>query len=497
MSILRIKRGTSYTTSSLLYGELYLDENKDKITYLNNSGSGFNTIQILESQIINTTYSQLSSSLSNGLLIPGQKYKITDYQTTYNMPEVTPTLLASGSIEPLIVTAMTSSSLESIAFSEQYPQDLIYYDIINNQTIIPGCNKGYIYRRIDTKQNNDICFDFRQVKFRRWKINITEEHADGNAAYTKRTVIKKTNSNDIYVKLTNATGSFDSYIYPNIENPSTNSSTYWDKISKNYITHPNHLNGVYCSWSSSNLSVGNLTFSVDSADYIDMYMFSKFSDYSLHYTQDIINNTFNTPSTDIIKNSNVVFIHDYSNISNNVFYFRSKNFINNNNTIITPVSYGGSNGFVSDFYNNICKIKSCLILYTNYDNKIISSASIISNCSFNDININYSTLKNVSLSNITGSTLAYVLNGYLVNGKVYGIHFYLNALKDIILTSDSYIKLNNINFNNINTSSIAELYNEDLYKSFLKFVILTKSGTLKYYYHDDTTFAPVYKDITE
>ena len=113
------------------------------------------------SQLILITYSELSSLISVSGLTIGTKYLITDYQTVHTIPNTEDT--NTGEVEPLLVTAITLNQLANECYSLIYPQDIIYYDIENDQTMVAGCTKGYIYRRIDTKQNNDIPFDFRQV----------------------------------------------------------------------------------------------------------------------------------------------------------------------------------------------------------------------------------------------------------------------------------------------------------------------------------------------
>ncbi len=74
---------------------------------------------------------------------------------------------------------MTVNKLMNITYSTLFPQDVIYYDIENNQTMVSGCKNGYIYRRIDTLKNNDIGFDYRNAKFRRWQIEVSNTNSDG------------------------------------------------------------------------------------------------------------------------------------------------------------------------------------------------------------------------------------------------------------------------------------------------------------------------------
>lgn len=111
---------------------------------------------------------QLYALVSNEQLIPGASYLITDYRTTYNQP--VSNISMQGELEPLVVKAISTSEFDPVAVSTLHPRDIIYYDINSIQSRVPGCSKGYIYRRIDALQNNDLPFDFRQVKFRRWKI---------------------------------------------------------------------------------------------------------------------------------------------------------------------------------------------------------------------------------------------------------------------------------------------------------------------------------------
>lgn len=78
-------------------------------------------------------------------------------------------------LEPLTVLAIATNKLHYLAISELYPHDIIYYSIDNwgcEWSAYANGAKGVIYRRIDTLNNNDIPFDFRNIYFRRWKLNI-------------------------------------------------------------------------------------------------------------------------------------------------------------------------------------------------------------------------------------------------------------------------------------------------------------------------------------
>lgn len=113
--------------------------------------------------IISKTFTELKGLATANELVKGQKYRITDYMTTYTQP-VTNATKSSGIIEVLQLTAITTNSFATECRSELYPQDIVYYDI-NDAT--EGFTKGKIFRRIDTLRNNDIGTDWRHVKYDR------------------------------------------------------------------------------------------------------------------------------------------------------------------------------------------------------------------------------------------------------------------------------------------------------------------------------------------
>jgi len=148
--------------------------------------------------IINVTYSQLTGLTMSSGLTAGSYYKITDYQTVHYMFDGDTRIdeINVGTVEPLTILAKSTSVLDNKAYSELYPQDIIYYDWksdywiqdmafsnidsvikygsliepnLSGVTLISGY-KGVIYKREDTKNNNILGYDFRNVKFRRWNV---------------------------------------------------------------------------------------------------------------------------------------------------------------------------------------------------------------------------------------------------------------------------------------------------------------------------------------
>lgn len=122
-------------------------------------------------QIKSETYAAVTTMLEDSTLSPGANYVISNYRTKHIIPGTTDTF--TGPTERLIVTAISTAELAPVAYSIDYPDDIIYYNPESDQTYMPGCDRGYIYRRIDTKQNNDIGFDFRNVNYRRYRLNVS------------------------------------------------------------------------------------------------------------------------------------------------------------------------------------------------------------------------------------------------------------------------------------------------------------------------------------
>jgi hypothetical protein len=159
------------------------------------------------------TYDELGTLITNGNLVPGQKYKITDYQTVHNfvsgLVNWDVTYLDEknyGDIEPIIVTALNNNQLERVAYSTVFPQDIIHYYYPNtggsaNPSLdyIKGAEKGMILRRIDTHKNIDIGCDWRNVKWRRWALNANTW--DSETTYAKFNIVKHPSTSALYISI--------------------------------------------------------------------------------------------------------------------------------------------------------------------------------------------------------------------------------------------------------------------------------------------------------
>jgi hypothetical protein len=125
------------------------------------------------------TYAELKKMADSGKLEPYRSYLITDFQTIHAIYEGVSDGydLIEGPIEPIIVQAATNSTLFREAYSPEFPEDILYYELEPARVhgrLGPDEAKGVIYRRIDNKRNIDVPQDFRAVRNRRWRIGAND-----------------------------------------------------------------------------------------------------------------------------------------------------------------------------------------------------------------------------------------------------------------------------------------------------------------------------------
>jgi len=444
---------------------------------------------------ITTTYSELLNLKLNSNLLSGVNYIISDYQTVHKIPNTNDTNI--GIIEPLEVLAIDINLLSPIAYSLTYPQDIIYYNIENNQQVVSGCTKGYIYRRIDTFQNNDIPFDFRNVKFRRWQIDVTNIW-DSEVEYNINEVVLYSGTNDIYICINDNITSV---------NPSEDNNNSWIYNGSNWkLFEWSNLN--YVSVNSENWKINDDTIISCSTNYTDYNIWGDLESYK----NSIYNNKINSLyiSGDIIKNNNSVIFG--SNIYNNIIggnffdntigsYFTDNiiggnfkynsigtcfqdnsigNYFNNNsigtyfqaNTIESYFSINiigsnsNSNSIGSNsYYNIIGNYFRLNIIEGDFQDNIIRSSfhsNIIGSNSHSNIigSDFYSNIIGIDFnSNTIGSQFYYNTIGGQFNYNTIGSQFYYNTI-------GSHFTMNNVcdNFNimtlGIDFTSATHVYNQ-------------------------------------
>lgn len=272
---------------------------------------------------IEVTYSELVSLINSSELIPLQYYTITDYQTVHYIPETNQNAINSGSTEPLILFATSNNTIDKEVISTQYPEDVIYYDWNENNwltdtsfgddvTIISGF-KGVIYRRYDTKWNNDIPYDFRQVKFRRWNTN------DGTGYY-----------NGIYE---DSDGVTDSNDYIDVLTFNFNIDGYNRGEVQNNVFKLGSDNTTLYAFNGS-LLLNNVFNLQDEWEWYQVV--------NNNFGSQIYNNTF----IDILESNNFIF-HFYDNICQEMYYTTFGHYCSGN-----VITNSDSNKIGDQFENN-------------------------------------------------------------------------------------------------------------------------------------------------
>jgi hypothetical protein len=208
-------------------------------TSQNPAGSSYKATvgQLLEnvnfSLYIETTYDDFIKLIGLSQLQRGAWYLITDYQTIYIQPDYQDvfnkkpldetTMIKFGEIEPLLVLATSVNTISHEVKSLNFPDDIIEYmheseGLSLNPPFI--FTKGKITRRVD-RVGNDIPFDFRQVKFKRYSSLPTTF-----------------NFNDFVFWYDNGNPSAERYVFAHYDpnNPYDYESSYINnKISRNYF----------------------------------------------------------------------------------------------------------------------------------------------------------------------------------------------------------------------------------------------------------------------
>lgn len=236
--------------------------------------------------IISVTRAAMLSLISTNALVQGAKYLLNDYQTVYTQDQSGVT--KTGPTEPLVLTATAVNQLSTIAYSVTYPQDIIYYNITNDSSRVPGCTKGYIFRRIATDLNIDMPLDWRIITYRRYNLNVTATWSS-STTYAKNAVV--VTGSDIYVS--NFSANLNNVLFD---------AKWWRKF--------DWSNATAVSPTQTNWVFGGVTFPVDNTTFIDYEIFG----------QGISSTTFNIKidealDQDLISSNNTVFLG--TNISEN------------------------------------------------------------------------------------------------------------------------------------------------------------------------------------
>ena len=393
-------RTGEYNVTPIGLGTLNPTLNYDDNTFLNGSGE---FVPAGGSGIISTTYSELVALINASGLTAGSNYLLTDFQTVHYMfdGDTRTDEINTCPVEPLLLTADSSNTFKPEVYSTLYPQDIINYDWksdywiqdiafsdfdvdgsgglmnpdLTNVTLIPNY-KGVIYKREDTKNNVKLGYDFRHVKFRRWKRN--DQLWDSGTTYNIKDKVQVTGSTG---------GVYSSLISDNTNNAVTDTASwaiivdyvdteYWNI---NSSTSSNPLDYIDCltfqgfdEWNNYEVNVKNIDINNPNDTYTQYlgYIGSSLSNsvfylggnddtYQSYTTFDVKADSFfelNTIGNNF--NSNTIGNDFYTNTignnfsSNTIGYNFSSNTIGNNfNTNTIGISFQ-ANTIGNDFYNN-------------------------------------------------------------------------------------------------------------------------------------------------
>ncbi len=200
-------------------------QNGDFLVY-NNASTAWVNLHIPylsgSNMMIDISYGDLYSLWSSSGLIVGAYYRF-NYQTKHKIPYTT--VVNTAPVEKLIAFAIAPNKLDKIVWSPSHPEDIIYYKIddrvlndsvedirlidgdVGNPYIIPPATldiafspttnrTGRIYYREDTITRCSTPYDFRGVKFRRYKLKTPYTVVSTTKAYADGTVF---NTGDITV----------------------------------------------------------------------------------------------------------------------------------------------------------------------------------------------------------------------------------------------------------------------------------------------------------
>lgn len=224
--------------------------------------------------VYNITYAQLETLIGNSTLEKGKFYRITDFQTKYQIPNTS--IIDTGINEPLIVLSISENSLSKICYSELHPEDIIWYDINNNscedgtwneslKRFTGGTSRnGKIVYREDTILHLSCFYDWRNIKFRRWKLSASN-YVGGNNYQINDICTSLVETNKIYIATKIVTGAT---VDPNID---TTNFKLWLDLSQ---FETDKISWLSVSANLMTLLNVNSGLIIDSLTYQDYYTFT-------------------------------------------------------------------------------------------------------------------------------------------------------------------------------------------------------------------------------
>lgn len=424
-----------------------------------------NKVAISGGGVESVTYAELVALIGSSGLTVGGQYLVTDFATKHyivdgndDKPAGNP--IITGVTEPLIVTAVAVNKVDKVAKSTLYPQDIIYVDFdsanwtddisFSDSGVIVSGWKGTIYFRHDTLQDNYTPYDFRNVKFRRWKTAVAAW--SGATTYAKGEFAVQ--GNIIYLSLIDA----------NLNNTPVLASDHWSHLldltkTEYYNNNPTSTNGI----PSDTVFDDFKTFSEGAAS--ATYALCCYSNHIEGFKD---NETYDDTHATILCN-NVCFLQDgdyYQIFRNKISYGSFGNtigasFIDNNiDQLFTHNQFGGN------FYFNIVGAnftRNCVGKTVNANTFDPNNNSNYYGAAFND---------NKTGANFTGNLI-----GYSCFRNTFGISTQRNVMKQgFQMNATAHNSIQDVDFTS--STHVYGLYNCELFKR--------QDGTARLRYTDNS-----------
>ena len=253
--------------------------------------------------ITDILYDDLVTAIGSSLLSPGSLYRITDFATTYWMLDDNASECNYGNPvvatpEPLIVLATSETTLAKEAYSESFPNDIIWYDwdASNYQNDygffytgdLPDW-KGVITFRHETIYNNSAGYDIRSVVFRRWAATADDWVTE--TSYSAGDYVMY--DSDIYMCLfDNADVAWTATNWVKVLELGTN--VYWNCSPTQFNgidSDPDDYQDFYTFYSLSDNSFANNKIAITNEDYQNQF-YTRLS--NIVFTGSCLYNTFET-----------------------------------------------------------------------------------------------------------------------------------------------------------------------------------------------------------
>jgi hypothetical protein len=150
---------------------------------------------------ISRTFAQLQSDISGSLLIIGQSYLITNYETRHQI-DGTGNLNDNNVVEPLFIIASANNDIFRQVYSPSNPFDTIFWDytdVLCEDGVT--ARTGKITRRIDMVNNIDTYWDFRIVQVERSDVKYLSIPIDAKNIIVGKSLVGGYTYNDLKLGL--------------------------------------------------------------------------------------------------------------------------------------------------------------------------------------------------------------------------------------------------------------------------------------------------------